>query len=199
MGRSRRGNRVAMPPAAHHLQPQGQLGGVAGLWGQPGPLDARVGPGLGARAPGPGAGLVSRAKFETAPPLRPKRPPGRRPKTGLAGPSPAGGDAAAAQLLDDFTSQRITERSGSPGSPATFSGSSAQGTNPAAPSGRAPRPSGGGCRTSTKTVTRRRAALPPLAHRLSRAERQTVPVGSESRATRWGDSCGANQRRSARA
>ena len=199
MGRSRRGNRVAMPPAAHHLQPPGQLGGVAGLWGQPGPIHAGVGPGLEARAPGPGAGLVSRAKFETAPPLRPKRPAGRRPKTGLAGSGPAGGDAAAAQLLDDFTSQRITERSGSPGSPATFSGSSEEGTNPTAPSGRAPGPCGGGCRASTKTVTRRRAALPPLAYRLSRAERQTVPVGSEPRTARWGDSCGANQRRSARA
>ena len=199
MGGSRCGDSVAMPPAAHHLQPPGQLGGMAGLWDQPGPLDARVGPGLGARAPGPGDGLVSRAKFETAPPLRPKRTPGRRPETGLAGPGPAGGDATAAQLLDDFTSQRITDRSGSPGSPATFSGSSAQGTNPAAPSGRAPGPSGGGCRASTKTVTRRRAALPPLAYRFSRAERQTVPVGSEPRTARWGDSCGANQRRSARA
>jgi hypothetical protein len=199
VGRSRRGDSVAMPPAAHHLQPPGQLGGMAGLWGQPGPLDARVGPGLGARAPGPGDGLVSRAKFGQAPPLRPKRPTGRRPETGLAGPGPAGGDAAATQLLDDFTSQRITDRSGSPGSPATFSGSSEKGTSPTAPSGRTPGPSGGRCRASTKTVTRRRAALPPLAHCLSRAERQTVPVGSEPRATRWGNSCGANQRRSARA
>ena len=199
MGGSRCGDSVAMPPVAHDLQPPGQLGGVAGLWAQPGPIHAGVGPGLGARAPGPGAGLVTRAKFGKAPPLRPKRPTGRRPQTGLAGPGLAGGDAAAAQLLDYFASQRITDRSGSPGSPATFSGSSEEGTSPTAPSGRAPRPSGGGCRASTKTVTRRRAALPPMAYRFSTAVRQTVPVGSEPGTARWGDSCGAIQRRSARA
>lgn len=142
MGRSRRPYSVAMPSAAHHLQPPGQLGGLEGLCGQPGPIHAGMGPGLGARANGPGAGLVPRAKSETAPPIRPEGPASARPETGMEGPGPAGGDAAPAQFLDDLTTQRITERSGSPGSPATVSGSSAQGANPAAPSGRTPGPGG---------------------------------------------------------
>ena len=199
MGRSRVADGAALSPAANYLLAPRQLGGVEGLLGREGPIHARMGKGLGSRAASGGPGLVPRPKFGTARPIRPERSPGRRAQTGVAGTGAAGGDAAVAQLLDYLTSHRITDRSlpgrDSPG----LSGSSETGAKPTAEKGRAP----GSCcwsgRASTKTVTRRRSPLPPLAHRVSRAENARQRVGSLSRAARRRDSCGASQRRSSRA
>jgi hypothetical protein len=199
MGGSRDPHGAAVPQAAHHLQPPLVLGRVERVWRRSCGFNARMGKGLGLRAAGGGPGLVPRPKFETAPPIRAPGPAIAGAKERLAGPGPPGGDAAVAVVLDYFASQRITDRSRPGRESPGLSGSSEEGTKPIAPKGRAPRPCGGGCRASTKTVTRRGPAVPPLSHRVSRAEKQRVRVGSESRATRRADSCGANQRRSSRA
>lgn len=196
MGGSRRPHGDPLPSSPHHLQPPAVVGGVEGLRGGASCLDARVGQGLGLRAASGGPGLVPRPKFETAPPARAPRPAIAGAEKRLARPGPPRGDAAVAVVLDYLLAQRITDRSrpgrDSPG----LSGSSAEGAKPTAPKGRAPGPGGWGCRASTKTVTRRRSPLPPLAHRVSRAEKPRKRVGSESRSTRRRDSSGASQRRS---
>jgi len=142
--------------------------------------DAGVGAGLGARAGGPGAGLVPSPKFETALQIRTLRAPIRRSAFDLAGSGPAGGAEGAAQLLDRESSHRITDRSRPGGSVAGVPGSSAEGTSPAAPKARAPGPGGWGCRASTTTVTRNWDALPPPPRRISRPDRAISSVGAAS-------------------
>jgi len=199
MGGSRDPHGDPLSPAPHHLQPPAVLVGMEGLQGSASCLNARVGTGLGLRAASGGPGLVPCPKFGTAPPLRAPRPAITGPQKRLAGPGPPGGDAAVAVVLDYFTAQRITERSRPGRESPGVSGSSETGTIPALEKGRAPRPCGGGCRTSTKTVTRRGPAVPSLAHRFSRAEKPRKRLGSESRAARRSDICGISQRRSSRA
>jgi len=198
MGGPRDPHRDPLSAAEDDLQPPPLLGGLEGVRRGPGGLDARMGQGLGLRASGGGPGLVPRPKFETAPPARAQGLAIAGPQKRLAGLGPAGGDAAPTQFLDDLTPQRITDRArpgwDSPG----LSGSSEEGAKPIAAKGRAPGPCGGGGRASTKTVTRRRAPLPALAHRVSRAEKPRKQLGSESRTARWRDSCGISQRRSPR-
>ena len=199
MGGSGRPHGDAVPQAPHHLQPPAVVVGVEGVWRGPGGINAGLGQGLGLRAASGGPGLVPRPKFRTARPVRAPGPAITGAEKRLAGPGPPGGDAAAAVVLDYFASQRITDRSlpgrDSPG----LSGSSATGAKPTFEKGRAPRPGGWGCRASTKTVTRRRSPLPPLAHRVSRAEKPRKRLGPESRSVRRRDSSGASQRRSPRA
>lgn len=199
MGGPRGANGLSLPQAALHVLPQGNLGGVERFWRPPGAQATGVGAGLDSWANGPGAGLVPRPKFEKARPVRAFGDARPRKEECLARFGAPGRNATATQLLDDLASHRITDRSGSFGDTPGLSGSSAEGTKPALERGRAPRPCGWRGRASTKTVTRRRPSLPALARRISRPERPTKWLGSESRAVRRRDSCGASHRRSSRA
>lgn len=192
-------NGLSLPPAALHVLSQGHLGGMEGFWRPSGGEATGMGAGLDSWANGPGAGLVPRPKFGTPVQIRAFRDARPRKEERVACAGPPGGDATAPQFLDDLASQRITERSGSFGDTPGLSGSIETGIKPALERGRAPRPCGRRGRASTKTVTRRRPALPPLARRISRPERPTKPMGSGSRAVRRRDSCGASHRRSSRA
>ncbi len=199
MGRPGGTNGLPVPQAAFHILPQGHLGGMEGFWRPSGAPATGMGAGLDAWANGPGAGLVPRPKFEKARQIRALGDARPRKEERLARFGTPGRDATAPQLLDDLTSHRITDRSGSLGDAPGLSGSSEEGAKPALERGRAPRPCGWRGRASTKTVTRRRPSVPPLACCISRPERPRKWLGSESRAVRRRDSWGASHRRSSRA
>ena len=158
-----------------------------------------MGQGLGLRAAGGGPGLVYSPKFETASAVRSERPLTLWSQERVPGPGAPRRRPAAAQLLDRESSHRSVDRSRPGGSLAGISGSSEEGTSPAAPKARAPGPPCGSGRASATTVTRNRYPLPTPPRGVSRAEIANSSVGSESSRPRWRDTCGANHRRSSRA